>query len=105
MKEHTQKELVYPYTTEEGEKMVEVHVDLLSQSLRKKLSTKLKIHGIEFCMGGNLSVRFPRGKTPIIKVGTDEIIFKVHTFTFVLSLVLSLTYDVPTHMHGTRCTR
>ena len=79
--EHTstlvQNELVYDYTTAEGKPMVEVHVDLLPQELRSRLSTKLTIHGIQFDMGGNLSVRFPVGESPLIKVGTDEIIFKV----------------------------
>ena len=41
------------------------------------MEAKLKIRGHEVGMGGNLSVRFPEGETPIIKVGTDEIIFKV----------------------------
>ena len=76
-KDMVKKELVYPYTTDDGVEMVEVHVDLLSQAIRSELSTKLKIHGITFDMGGNLSVRFPTGETPVIKVGTDEVIFKV----------------------------
>ena len=79
VKEAVQRELVYPYTTESGEQMVEVHVDLLPQKLRSSLSTKLTIHGTEFDMGGNLSVRFPVGKTPIIKVDTDEVIFKMYS--------------------------
>ena len=74
------KELVYPYTSEDGKSMVEVHVDLLPQQLRSQLSTKLTIHGMQFDMGGNLSVRFPVGTSPLIKVGTDEIIFKVRHY-------------------------
>ena len=70
-------ELVYPYTTDDGTPMVEIHVDILPQKLRTLTSTKLTIHGVQFDMGGNLSVRFPTGESPIIKVGTDEIIFKV----------------------------
>ena len=76
-KRAVREELVYPYTTDTGEDMVEVHVDLLSQAVRSQHSTKLKIHGIEFDMGGNLSVRFPPGETIVIKVGTDEVVFKV----------------------------
>ena len=72
-----ESELVYAYTNAEGDAMVEVHVDLLPQSVRCHKSTKLTIHGISFDMGGNLSVRFPVGEAPIIKVGTEEIIFKV----------------------------
>ena len=78
IKESVQHELVYPYTKESGQRMVEVHVDLLPQKVRSSLSTKLTIHGVEFDMGGNLSVRFPVGETPIIKVGTDEVIFKMY---------------------------
>ena len=78
IKETVQRELVYPYTNQSGQQMVEVHVDLLPQNLRSSLSTKLTIHGFEFDMGGNLSVRFPVGETPIIKVGTDEVIFKMY---------------------------
>ena len=76
-KDLVRQEVVYPYTTDAGKQMVEVHVDLLSQAVRSKLATKLQIHGITFDMGGCLSVRFPRGQTPVIKVGTDEVIFKV----------------------------
>ena len=83
MRQHVANELVYQYRTPEGHNMVEVHVDLLPQSVRKRLGKKLKIHGIEVDMGGNLSVRFPAGKDPIIKVGTDEVIFKVTTYTHI----------------------
>ena len=84
MRQHCEHEVVYRYTTPQGHDMVEVHVDLIPQALRKQLSKKLKIHDIEVDMGGNLSVRFPAGKDPIIKVGTDEVIFKVtlHTCMF-----------------------
>ena len=30
-------------------------------------------------MGGCLSVRFPEGMSPIVKVGGDEVIFKMHS--------------------------
>ena len=30
-------------------------------------------------MGGCLSVRFPEGMSPIVKIGADEIIFKMHS--------------------------
>ena len=83
IKDQVQKELVYEYTTDAGENMVEVHVDLLSQKVRSSMSTKMKIWGVEFDMGGNLSVRFPHGETPIIKVGTDEVIFKVSCLSFI----------------------
>ena len=77
IQQHVENELVHRYMTPQGSNMVEVHVDLLPQSVRKRLGKKLKIHDIEVDMGGNLSVRFPTGKDPIIKVGTDEVIFKV----------------------------
>ena len=48
-------------------------------------------------MGDNLSVRFPSGKDPNIKVGTDEVIFKVTTYTHIEHIIRCSPNKVYTH--------
>ena len=60
----------------------------------------MQIWGVEFDMGDNLSVRFPHGETPIIKVGTDEVIFKVSSIVFICEHTLKITSSVRVRVYA-----
>ena len=57
-----------------AQKWVKLHVDLLFTDTRKSIS--IIVNGTN--LGGHLSVCFPEGKLPIIKVGKDEVMFQMY---------------------------
>ena len=57
-----------------AEPWIELHVDLLPPEVRRKKAAIFN----GFNMGGRLSVRFPQREKPIVKVGEDEVIFKMY---------------------------
>jgi hypothetical protein len=61
----------HTYTDNDGNKMLEFHVDSAKGALAEFIDGEL-----EKRLGANLSVRKPAGTKPIIMVGQDEAIFQ-----------------------------
>ena len=66
-------EYAHKYVTNNGITMVELHVDQCN-SFQDTMNATTRF-------GGNLSVRKPNGKKPVIIFGQDECIFKQYTFS------------------------